>query len=117
MRTPKFGLIFALALGVCSTVWAAAPAAAATNEARPVLAYYYAWWDPGGAAAVQAIKAKGKLKKIGVASQNGDCIQLGHVLKGEIREPNIPATGRSPSERRRRRVELAWQRPRTLVFR
>lgn len=47
MRTPKFGLIFALALGVCSTVWAAAPAAAATNEARPVLAYYYAWWDPG----------------------------------------------------------------------
>ena len=57
----------------------------ATNllTAHPGIDYLYAWWDPGGAAAVQAIKAKGKLKKIGVASQNGDCIQLGHVLKGD----------------------------------
>jgi ribose transport system substrate-binding protein len=57
----------------------------ATNllTAHPGIDYLYAWWDPGGAAAVQAIKAKGKLGKIGVASQNGDCIQLGHVLKGD----------------------------------
>jgi len=56
----------------------------ATNllTAHPGIDYLYAWWDPGGAAAVQAIQAKGKLGKIGVASQNGDCIQLGHVLKG-----------------------------------
>jgi ribose transport system substrate-binding protein len=56
----------------------------ATNllTAHPGIDYLYAWWDPGGAAAVQAIQAKGKLGKVGVASQNGDCIQLGHVLKG-----------------------------------
>jgi ribose transport system substrate-binding protein len=57
----------------------------ATNlmTAHPGIDYLYAWWDPGGAAAVKAIQAKGKLGKIGVASQNGDCIQLGHVLKGD----------------------------------
>jgi ribose transport system substrate-binding protein len=56
----------------------------ATNllTAHPGIDYLYAWWDPGGAAAVQALQAKGKLGKVGVASQNGDCIQLGHVLKG-----------------------------------
>jgi ABC-type sugar transport system substrate-binding protein len=56
----------------------------ATNllTAHPGIDYLYAWWDPGGAAAVQAVQAKGKIGKIGVASQNGDCIQLGHVLKG-----------------------------------
>src|SRR6185436_5272954 len=56
----------------------------ATNllTAHPGIDYLYAWWDPGGAAAVQAIQAKGKLGKIGVASQNGDCIQLGHVPQG-----------------------------------
>jgi ABC-type sugar transport system substrate-binding protein len=57
----------------------------ATNllTAHPGIDYLYAWWDPGGAAAVQAVKAKGKLGKIGISSQNGDCIQLGHVLKGD----------------------------------
>src|SRR5262245_251143 len=50
--------------------------------AHPGIDYLYAWWDPGGAAAVKAIQAAGKLGKIGVASQNGDCIQLGNVLKG-----------------------------------
>jgi ABC-type sugar transport system substrate-binding protein len=56
----------------------------ATNllTANPDLNYIYAWWDPGGAAAVKAIEAKGKLGKIGVASQNGDCIALGLVIKG-----------------------------------
>jgi len=56
----------------------------ATNllTANPDLNYIYAWWDPGGAAAVKAIQAKGKLGKIGVASQNGDCIELGLVIKG-----------------------------------
>src|SRR5215210_7054781 len=50
----------------------------ATNllTAHPGIDYLYAWWDPGGAAAVKAIQAKGKLKQIGVASQNGDCIAL-----------------------------------------
>src|SRR5262245_56830353 len=45
----------------------------ATNllTAHPGIDYLYAWWDPGGAAAVQAIQSKGKLGKIGVASQNG----------------------------------------------
>ncbi len=50
--------------------------------AHPGLNYIYAWWDPGGAASVQAIQAAGKLGKVGVASQNGDCIELGLVLKG-----------------------------------
>src|SRR5262245_54418107 len=50
--------------------------------AHPNIDYLYAWWDPGGAAAVKAIQAAGKLGKVGVASQNGDCIQLGNVLKG-----------------------------------
>jgi hypothetical protein len=50
--------------------------------AHPGIDYLYAWWDPGGAAAVKAIQAAGKLGKIGVASQNGDCIALGLVLKG-----------------------------------
>jgi ribose transport system substrate-binding protein len=56
----------------------------ATNllTANPDLNYIYAWWDPGGAASVKAIQAKGKLGKIGVASQNGDCIELGLVIKG-----------------------------------
>ena len=56
----------------------------ATNllTANPELNYIYAWWDPGAAAAVKAIEAKGKLGKIGVASQNGDCIALGLVIKG-----------------------------------
>jgi ribose transport system substrate-binding protein len=56
----------------------------ATNllTAHPGIDYLYAWWDPGGAAAVKAIEAKGKLGQIGVASQNGDCIALGLVLKG-----------------------------------
>jgi ribose transport system substrate-binding protein len=56
----------------------------ATNllTAHPGIDYLYAWWDPGGAAAVKAIQAKGKLGQIGVASQNGDCIALGLVLKG-----------------------------------
>jgi ribose transport system substrate-binding protein len=56
----------------------------ATNllTANPDLNYIYAWWDPGAAAAVKAIQAKGKLGKLGVASQNGDCIALGLVLKG-----------------------------------
>ena len=57
----------------------------ATNllTAHPNISYLYAWWDPGAAAAVKAIQAKGKLGKIGVASQNGDCIALGLVLKGD----------------------------------
>jgi ribose transport system substrate-binding protein len=50
--------------------------------AHPGIDYLYAWWDPGGAAAVKAIQAAGKLGKVGVASQNGDCIALGLVLKG-----------------------------------
>lgn len=56
----------------------------ATNllTANPDLKFLYAWWDPGGNAAVKAIEAKGKLGKVGVASQNGDCIALGHVLAG-----------------------------------
>ena len=56
----------------------------ATNllTANPDLKFLYAWWDPGGNAAVKAIQAKGKLGKVGVASQNGDCIALGHVLAG-----------------------------------
>jgi ABC-type sugar transport system substrate-binding protein len=56
----------------------------ATNllTANPDLNYIYAWWDPGGAASVKAIQAAGKLGKVGVASQNGDCIELGLVLKG-----------------------------------
>jgi ribose transport system substrate-binding protein len=56
----------------------------ATNllTANPDLNYIYAWWDPGGAASVKAIEAKGKLGKVGVASQNGDCIELGLVIKG-----------------------------------
>jgi ABC-type sugar transport system substrate-binding protein len=57
----------------------------ATNllTAHPDLNYIYAWWDPGGAAAVKAIQAAGKIGKVGVASQNGDCIELGLVLKGD----------------------------------
>ena len=51
--------------------------------AHPDLNYIYAWWDPGGAASVKAIQAAGKLGKVGVASQNGDCIELGLVLKGD----------------------------------
>jgi ABC-type sugar transport system substrate-binding protein len=51
--------------------------------AHPNIDYLYAWWDPGGAAAVKAIQAAGKLGKVGVASQNGDCIALGLVLKGQ----------------------------------
>jgi ribose transport system substrate-binding protein len=51
--------------------------------AHPDLNYLYAWWDPGGAASVKAIQAAGKLGKVGVASQNGDCIELGLVLKGD----------------------------------
>jgi len=56
----------------------------ATNllTANPDLNFLYAWWDPGGNAAVKAIEAKGKQGKVGVASQNGDCIALGHVLAG-----------------------------------
>ncbi len=56
----------------------------ATNllTANPDLKFLYAWWDPGGNSAVKAIQAKGKLGKVGVASQNGDCIALGHVLAG-----------------------------------
>ncbi|MFN8224630.1 MAG: sugar ABC transporter substrate-binding protein [Gaiellales bacterium] len=56
----------------------------ATNllTANPDLNFLYAWWDPGGNAAVKAIQSKGKLGKVGVASQNGDCIALGHVLAG-----------------------------------
>jgi ribose transport system substrate-binding protein len=56
----------------------------ATNllTANPDLKFLYAWWDPGGNAAVKAIQAKGKLGKVGVASQNGDCIALGHVING-----------------------------------
>lgn len=56
----------------------------ATNllTANPDLNFLYAWWDPGGNAAVKAIQAKGKLGKVGVASQNGDCIALGHVING-----------------------------------
>jgi ribose transport system substrate-binding protein len=56
----------------------------ATNllTANPDLKFLYAWWDPGGNAAVKAIQAKGKLGEVGVASQNGDCIALGHVLAG-----------------------------------
>jgi ABC-type sugar transport system substrate-binding protein len=56
----------------------------ATNllTANPDLMFLYAWWDPGGNAAVKAIQAKGKLGKVGVASQNGDCIALGHVING-----------------------------------
>lgn len=56
----------------------------ATNllTANPDLKFLYAWWDPGGNAAVKAIQAKGKIGKVGVASQNGDCIALGHVLAG-----------------------------------
>jgi len=54
----------------------------ATNllTANPDLNFLYSWWDPGGNAAVKAIQAKGKLGKVGVASQNGDCIALRHVL-------------------------------------
>jgi ribose transport system substrate-binding protein len=57
----------------------------ATNllTANPDLNYIYAWWDPGAAASVKAIEAKGKLGKIGVAAQNGDCIALGLVIKGQ----------------------------------
>lgn len=51
--------------------------------AHPDLNYIYAWWDPGGAASVKAIQAAGRLGKVGVASQNGDCIELGLVLKGD----------------------------------
>ncbi|MFO1350350.1 MAG: sugar ABC transporter substrate-binding protein [Gammaproteobacteria bacterium] len=56
----------------------------ATNllTANPDLNFLYAWWDPGGNAAVKAIQAKDKLGKVGVASQNGDCIALGHVING-----------------------------------
>ncbi len=56
----------------------------ATNllTANPDLNFLYAWWDPGGNAAVKAIEAKGKIGQVGVASQNGDCIALGHVLAG-----------------------------------
>jgi ABC-type sugar transport system substrate-binding protein len=50
--------------------------------ANPDLNYIYAWWDPGGAASVKAIQAANRLGKVGVASQNGDCIELGLVLKG-----------------------------------
>ena len=57
----------------------------ATNllTAHPGIDYLYAWWDPGGAAAVQAIQAKGKLGKIGVASQNGDCIAARSRAQGQ----------------------------------
>jgi len=56
----------------------------ATNliTAHPGIDYLYAWWDQGGAAAVEAIKARGKLGQIGVSSQNGDCLNLQHVIKG-----------------------------------
>jgi ABC-type sugar transport system substrate-binding protein len=56
----------------------------ATNliTANPDIDYLYAWWDQGGAAAVEAIKARGKLGQIGVSSQNGDCLNLQHVVKG-----------------------------------
>ena len=50
--------------------------------ANPDLNYIYAWWDPGAAAAVKAIQAAGKLGKVGVGAQNGDCIALGLVIKG-----------------------------------
>jgi ribose transport system permease protein len=56
----------------------------ATNliTANPDIDYLYAWWDQGGAAAVEAIKARGKLGEIGVSSQNGDCLNLQHVIRG-----------------------------------
>jgi ribose transport system substrate-binding protein len=57
----------------------------ATNliTAHPDIDYLYAWWDQGGAAAVEAIKARGKLGEIGVSSQNGDCLNLQHVINGD----------------------------------
>ena len=56
----------------------------ATNllTAHPDLNYVYAWWDPGAAAAVKAIQAAGKVGKIGVSAQNGDCIAFGLIIKG-----------------------------------
>ena len=56
----------------------------ATNliTANPDIDYLYAWWDQGGAAAVEAIRARGKLGQIGVSSQNGDCLNLQHVVRG-----------------------------------
>jgi ribose transport system substrate-binding protein len=50
--------------------------------ANPDLNYIYAWWDPGAAAAVKAIQSAGKVGKIGVSAQNGDCIAFGLILKG-----------------------------------
>ncbi len=51
--------------------------------ANPELDYLYSWWDQGGAAAVEAIKARDKLGEVGVSSQNGDCLNLQHVVNGD----------------------------------
>ncbi len=51
--------------------------------ANPGLDYIYSWWDQGGAAAVEAIKARDKLGEVGVSSQNGDCLNLQHVVNGD----------------------------------
>jgi ABC-type sugar transport system substrate-binding protein len=72
-------------VGAAETQYDAAKALnLATNllTAHPNIKFLYAWWDPGGNAAVKAIQAKGKIGQVGVASQNGDCIALGHVLAG-----------------------------------
>jgi ribose transport system substrate-binding protein len=57
----------------------------ATNllTAHPDLDYLYAWWDQGGAAAVEAVKARNKQGKVGISSQNGDCLNLQHVVNGD----------------------------------
>ena len=51
--------------------------------ANPELDYIYSWWDQGGAAAVEAIKARDKAGEVGVSSQNGDCLNLQHVINGD----------------------------------
>lgn len=63
----------------------------ATNllTAHPGMDYMYSWWDQGGAATVAAIKSRGKLGKIGVSSQNGDCKNLQYVINGDQYQDSV----------------------------
>ena len=58
----------------------------ATNllTAHPGIDYIYAWWDPGALAAVQGGEVEGSCRQDRRRRSDGDCIKLGHVIKGNI---------------------------------
>lgn len=57
--------------------------------ANPDIAYLYSWWDQGALAALEAVRAKGLMGKVGISGFGGNCLNLAEVIKGNIYQETV----------------------------